>query len=260
MSNGKLVKLKRLLKRFRSFLNEESIFIYQMGKVGSTALEQSIEGAQHFHTLYMNGPCYAVDRRLYRGVGGRLRRWLRDFFNRLALVLRKDVKIITVVRDPVARNISMFFQDLTFWINEYIERHERETRFSDIQWLHKVYEATFPHAYCETWFDKEIKRLSGIDVFSEPFDVRKGHAFFSRGKYKVLVLRVEDIEKNIDVISGFVGRKIELKRVNEADKKWYACVYREFKKSFDPQRDCVRKIAAGRLARHFGYLDGNNDS
>lgn len=260
MTNEKLVKLERLFKRFRLFLNEESVFVYQMGKVGSTALEQSIEGAQHFHTLYMNGPCDASDRRLYRGVGGFLRHWLRDFIKRLALALRRDVKIITVVRDPVDRNISMFFQGLTFWIDEYIERHDKETRFSDMQWLHKVYEVSFCHGYCEAWFDKEIKKLSGIDVFSEPFDVQKGYALFSRGKYKVLVLRMEDIERNVSVISEFVERKVELKRTNEAERKWYSSVYREFKKSFDHKRDCVRKIADGRLARHFGYTDGHNDS
>lgn len=260
MISAKLVKLKRLFKRFRLFLNEEVVFVYQMGKVGSTSLEQSIEGAQHFHTLYMNGPCYVSDRRLYRGVGGVIRLWLRDLVKRLAFALRRDVKIITVVRNPVDRNISMFFQELAFWISDYIERHDSETRFSDIQWLHKVYEVVYCHDYGETWFDKEIKRLSGIDVFAEPFDVQKGYAFFTRGKYNILVLRMEDIGRNVDVISGFVGREIELKRTNEAEKKWYSSVYREFKRSFDPDRECVRVIAEGRVARHFGYLEVKNDS
>jgi hypothetical protein len=176
----------------------------------------------------------------------------------MALKNRKKIKIITIVRHPVERNISMFFQGLSFWMSEYIDQHDRETRAADIHWLHEVFYKTFNHAYCDNWFDLEIKRLTGIDVFSQVFDLEEGCSVYESGKYSVMVLKVEDIERNINKIEKFIGKKVNIDKVNKAEDKWYAPVYKNFITTLDRSHPQVVSASKGRVATFFGYA--GNDS
>lgn len=248
----------RLLNRFRCYADDSAILIYQMAKVGSSALENAIPGSVHLHTLYMNGPCDASDRYIYRGVMGFIAHWSRDCFKRMALKMRRKVKIITIVRDPVKRNVSMFFQGISFWMSEYIDKYDRETREADIYWLQEVFFKTFNHSYCDDWFDLEIKRFTGIDIYDERFDKDRGYCIYEKGKFSVMVLRAEDIERHIDKIEIFIGKKLNMKQINKAEDKWYGSVYKNFISTLDDSHPAVVQAREGRVAKFFGY--SNHDT
>ena len=239
--------------KLKTYTSEDHILIYQMGKVGSSALEKALEKSVHLHTLYMNGPCNASDQYIFSGIKGQILLLIRDMTKRILFRQRKEIKIIVPVREPVARNISMFFQGLTFWTSDYIKHFERETRHADINWLWQVFNTMFDHQYCDSWFDKEIKRFTGIDIFQHPFDMESGFMILRNGKYSILLIRTEDLEKNIDIINSFTGKNISLNRVNDGSSKWYSCIYHQFKDSINENSSAILKTKNGIIAKHFGY-------
>lgn len=209
-----------------------AVLIYQMGKVGSTSLENSIKDSLHIHTLYGNYPCPHFERHVHGDFKLLIKKFAVQPLRRNLYKLKGCNKIISLVREPAARNISMFFQDLPFWIADYVKHYDRETRESDLDWLWRVFENSFDHEYCLTWFDREIKRYTGIDVLSEQFNCRRGYQQYKRGRYELLLLRMEDMTQNRAVIEEFCQQKVELVSTNVGDEKWYGGVYKEFSNNY----------------------------
>ncbi|MCV5836652.1 putative capsular polysaccharide synthesis family protein, partial [Escherichia coli] len=77
----------------------------------------------------------------------------------------QDVRIISLVREPIGRNISMFFQSLPFWMAEKYLNDDSAIRSERPQLLQEAFEEHMNHHYPLEWFDNEIKTLTGIDVF-----------------------------------------------------------------------------------------------
>lgn len=241
------------LTDYRRFSNENNVLIYQMGKVGSTSLEEAIPNSVHFHTLYGNSPCWVGEKQRKGSVGGKFISFLKFAIRRKAIASRKKVKILTIVREPISRNISMFFQELAYWMVHYINTYNPDMRYAGHEWIYEVYEAAFDHMYFDSWFDKEIKRLTSIDVFEEPFDANKGYALIQRGKYEVLVVRAENIINTLGVISEFAGCPIAMGNVNDGEAKWYACLYKSFDKARVKNFRSSTEIKMSKFYRHFSY-------
>src|SRR5690606_28636264 len=150
-------------KRIFSASSSNAVLVYQMGKVGSSSISESLSKSAHMHTLYGNPPCKVLLDMERRGIW-KLLGIIYDFLRRTTIRFRREVKIITVIRDPIERNVSMFFQDFPFWYIAYRKDNQSVSRFSDSSLIEDMYEDVFPHSYVDSWFDKEIKRLTGIDV------------------------------------------------------------------------------------------------
>ena len=241
--------LNNLLNVWATYTCEDNVLIYQLGKVGSSTLESSIKNSIHTHSLYGNPPCYVYMQQQRQGLK-KLHGWLGDTIKRIALYQRKEVKIITLVRDPVDRNISMFFQDLAYWIYEYVGTVSQDTRTSEIDYLETVFEKSFDHYYINKWFDIELKRLTGIDVFQTPFPKDRGWVVIKQGKYSVLLIEASKLTSCEPVIGDFIGRKVVLQESNAGHKKWYASLYNQFKSSFD--KNAYReKLKKTKYFKHF---------
>jgi hypothetical protein len=240
---------------YRRYSDKKNILVYQMGKVGSSSLEASLNHAVHTHTLYGNSPCNVGELQRKPGIKGWLLRQIKFFLRRRFLLSRDEVKIITVVRDPVKRNFSMFFQELSYWVVDYINKNDPDMRYIDKNFLYDVYRESFDHYYCLEWFDKEIKRLTGIDVLNSDFDKSSGYGLYTKDKFKLLVLKAENIDANYEVIRQFVGEEFEVKRVNDSAGKWYNPVYKDFNIGSDVLSDseCLLALKKSDFSKHFGY-------
>lgn len=224
--------LKKIMPVWKKFKNEKNIIIYQMGKVGSSSLENSIKGSIHTHMFFGNSPCHVHLRQRRSGIkkySGKI----GDAIKVTALKRRKIIKIITPIRDPADRNISMFFQDLAHWIYFHTGKGNHDSRFEGDDYLKTVFKESFDHEYALNWFDIEFRRLTGIDIYSYPYDKEKGIATINKGKFSVLVLDSNKIEDNIPLIEEFAQQKITLKNTNTAERKWYGDIYKKFKSEFD---------------------------
>ena len=132
------------LAQFRA---AETVLIYQMGKVGSTTLENAIPNSLHLHSLFNNPPCPVRAQLRERSLVTRLRRRMGDRYKASVIRSRSLTKIITLVRDPFERNLSMYFQDLPYWVSAYLELNPERMRDEGFELLFDAFSETFPHEY-----------------------------------------------------------------------------------------------------------------
>ena len=217
------------ISKLKKYSSEDCILIYQMGKVGSTSIEHSLKNSIHLHTLYNNSPCHVHQRQREGAFFGKYSHKLMSIVRRAAIRKRKTIKIISLVRDPYQRDISMFFQDLPHWLYEYIGSNKVNTKSENRTFLSEAFNKSYDNKYALTWFDKEIKRFTGIDVLTEGFNKNEGFTIYEKGKYKLLVLDVKKIANCESVISDFSGVDVQLISSNKAENKWYSELYRNFK-------------------------------
>lgn len=241
--------ISRFKKIWARYSDEDCVLIYQLGKVGSSSIENAIPNSIHTHTLYGNAPCHvymAQQRRGFKRLVGKI----GDMVKRIAIHRRKSVKIITLIREPVDRNISMYFQDLAHWIYSYAENGDDNTRSNDTMFLHNVFNASFDHFYFDRWFDNEIKKLTKIDVFSEVFPSDMGWKEFRNGKFSLLLIESTKLTNNEGVISQFIGKEITLTKANNGSEKWYGPLYDKFKVQFD-RKSYKEKLLMTKYYQHF---------
>jgi hypothetical protein len=166
-------------------------------------------------------------------------------------------KVITLVRDPIARDISDFFENVDKYWPELLNERGNLRRDDALAFIRdKFLEYDENTNYTCTWFDKELKRAFGIDVYGYPFDYESGYITLSRGRVDVLVMRLEDLNECFDIaLEDFLDlNSIELVRANVGRKKRHAEAYRDIRARLRLPRSVCERIYASKYARHF-YSD-----
>nr|WP_259060078.1 putative capsular polysaccharide synthesis family protein [Salinibacter ruber] len=223
------------------------ILVYQMGKVGSTSVQRSLYdagfGPLHVHYIHADLPHMErfteteKDFPLHFYIGRVLRYYLAITSHRL--------KIITLVRDPIARFISAQFQTLD---HEPIPPDDAD---SAVQQLRETIRSK-PETVRFRWFKREMEPLLGVNPIKEPFDREAGYGRVESSRADVLVLKLERLSELIPtVVSSFVGEKLSVVRANEGQKKNYADYYREVLDRFDLSEETCRRIYDHAHTTHF---------
>jgi hypothetical protein len=237
------------------FFQDRVILIYTMGKVGSSSLENSINDAVHLHSLYQNPPNPMHWKLRNPTKYQKVKSYFRSKLNLLALYSARKIDIVTVVRDPMQRNISMYFQTLPFWLAQGFSEprikpiiDSREEGFDVIiDGFNKV----FNHEYASLWFDKEIKRFSKIDVLNQQFDKTLGYKTYKNGKYNLLTIRVDILNKCENVIGEFFNLNVSIKNTNSGENKWYAEAYKRFKSEYVAPPKIVESVTNSKFYKTF---------
>jgi hypothetical protein len=241
------------------------ILIYQMGKVGSRSVVDALRamklGRPVYHVHFLNrANLDRAERRLREAYGRRynVNRWclyesrfvLRHFIDRPA----PGLTIISLVRDPVARNLSSFFQNVDRFIPNCAALYEAgRIGAAEITraYLHGFHE----HALPLTWFDEEMKAVFGIDVFAG--DAVRSHNdrvfAYRRGGLDLLVLRTEDLD---DVAPAALPEFLRIdtftpRRANAASEKRYHRVYADVAEGLRLPETYLDAMYGSQYARFF---------
>ena len=207
-----------------------------MGKVGSTSIAKSL--MMHmgrfsiFTSHFMNDPGHPRSVVLYEKI-------IRS---------GKPVKIITLVRDPISKNISSFFQD--FEKNTGISYSDSDF---DMAELTSIFLDKFDHSSPLVWLDENIHKYLGIDVYSLPFPTNKGAIFFRSGDVELLVMRCElDNASKEKYVSDFLGLDdFRIHNKNIGSQKSYSDTYKAFKKAINLPVSYVDKMTSSKYFKHF---------
>jgi hypothetical protein len=231
--------------------SKNSMFlVYTMGKVASMSILHTVsKRLPHVKTFamhYMNQE--NLDRQEHILKGSIYRKMHTDH----ALHIRscidqnpdKEIKIITVIRDPLAQVISDVFQHLSYHrLDElkYLSTDNRQVNFN----------------YPEEWTDQELFPFSGIDILKENFDPEKGYEIHHKGRYSILVLRYEDLPGVFPAaMEEFTGIKSwRLADRNRSKDKEYAASYARFKSELKVSPEVIQHVYSSDFVRHF-YTDG----
>lgn len=217
-----------------STLLHAPIYLFQMGKVGSSSLRATLAERWPGPVFHGHGFEKLCDN------GKRVASW--------RLRLRLPILVISPVREPIARNVSAFFQNF-----------HRDTgfQFADRTWtsaeLKELFLKHCRHNVPLEWFDRHLRTAFGVDVFARPFDVDRRWSTYRHRSVRVLVYRADlDRDEQLRVVSRFVGRTIDRWSYdNVAEDKDYAALYADFCATVRLPTSYVRVMCESRYCRQF---------
>jgi hypothetical protein len=266
-SNGPLVRyLPRRALRWcairRNLLGIVPVIVYQMAKVGSSSVVAALQATRLpvFHVHRMDAGHLRKMREHRRALewlippvpahddlGLRLREELIDRAGRAA--------IVTLVREPIARNISSYFEHLDIIWNRP-NAHESVS----LELLLEGFRRRYTHEEPLTWFDDEMLPVTGIDVYAHPFPA-SGHLVVRREKIDLLMMKSELPDgTKAETLSQFLGmRGLALAPANRTSVKTKGLVYRQFLDALQLDDAYVEQMLENRFARHF-YTSAELDS
>lgn len=245
----------------------QTVLVFRMPKVGSSTVYHSLKraGTQlrilKSHVLSPTGVAYASD--YWRARGGRIPYDLRHSI-RLRRLLDAGYpahwKVITLVRDPVARELSEFFHHLPERQPELLAAPLNEQAIERAMSLVQTTLSGYPAGYSKfaaEWFDNELAGTFGINVRGYAFDRSLGYLQIQHPRADVLVLRLEELKHCFNrILPSFLGinRPIEMQRENVGLDKPYAGIYRAVLERLSVPKDVSARICRAPWARHFYSL------
>ncbi len=200
----RLAKVYHYIRRqyFTNFgLDKDLILIYTMSKVGSSSVYYSLKKKypyKEIHHIHFLGETWLDSFRQGHSVFNNNLKHADALF-RLLGKKNWNIKIITLTRDPIARNISGIFQtwqhifdvvDINDVTPEAIINQLKREDFS----------------YAQNWFETDFLEFTGLDVFKQSFNAAKGFEIYSSPKAPVLIMQLEQLNSVYNnAMSSFLG-------------------------------------------------------
>lgn len=228
--------LKLGMDSLRSLItsSDDVIWVIQPGKTASSSLSaRLIKNKIPFYSgHYLEYPNHILGEE-YREI------WEKQIKKRRAL------KLITAVREPLSRDYSAFWQAFTedvqhiMWMpilgNDFQKMYDAFINFilRGSSYTKDVLGDCMPYTWNDEfeWFDEQLKKNLGIDVFQYPFDQKKGYTIIKKDNIELFLFKVEKMEAVLDKISEFAGTdKLPNINANAAKQKWYRLAYAQLRK------------------------------
>lgn len=244
---------------------DSAIIIYQMGKVGSTTIHTSLDNAD------LSLPIFKVhflsDEGMQHGEEFHQKTlkipWKTTPHIQTSQFLREKIrndasikwKIITLVREPISREISEFFQYVQSLYPDLLDDDgnlETDRAFRILQTKFMFYNPQ--KNYTCRWFDMEMKGMFDLNVYDHPFDTESGYSIINHGNVDLLVLRVESLTQTLSpAITKFLNldTPIEMIKSNVRTDQKRGSVYQQVLQSFTLRESICRKIYASNYAKQF---------
>ncbi len=225
---------RQLVKLEAEVLASPPIFVFQMGKVGSCSLVETLSQAWpgrivHAHALSGMAPEDQASLKL------------RQRF-------RLPIFVISPIRDPLSRNVSAFFQNF---------ERDAGVPFAARRWtlveLRRLFLHNYPHHTCLEWFEGHFRPAFGIDVYATEFPRDQGWQVYHRNSVKALIYRTDlDHAQQLAILSDFLSLKLERwVLANQSAAKPYAAVYSEFCAKVSLPSIYCGVLGSSRFVRHF---------
>lgn len=230
-------------------------------KTGDHTVQATLEKAGISYTNFWHSSCHYTD-------------------ELKSLIGNRKLKIITAVRDPIAQNLSLFFQRNNYY---YWNREEYWKNGGDVQKLFDIYmkeETEFSHTLMEASdinvrysydypyrIDKahnrytslvqynheiEFKRGFGIDLLKYPFDKEKGFSVIKEGNLEIYVYQLEKLNSIYKELFASLGVNVEkLYTEFQAKEKWYYSVYKKSQEEIVLKQNYLDECYNSEYMRHF---------
>ncbi len=178
-------------------MNNNKILLYQYGKVGSSSIRKSIESSK-----YVTKPLASYSSRLIQTHSHSV---AEDIIKK-----HPDVLVIVIVRLPVTRNLSDFWENIRKNLSNY--------KTKSIEEIDVVYKQKDFITYTDNWMNMCFKTL---DIDKSTFEFNHLDKYtLNTNKIKTLLLRYEDMEYVTKSVLPEYGIHVN-KKTNVSSKKGY---------------------------------------
>lgn len=246
--------------------DEPIVLVHQMGRAGSMTTVNSLRNAglglpiYHTHWLHPKNVTERLVDLKSQGLSEaryplnvRVGRLVSDELQRVGPAAR-NWKLVTVFREPVARNVSVFFLSIEIFVENFARRYERGEL--DTATLLGIFLREFPHDQPLVWFDMEMAEMFGVDVYRHDFPHEQGYRVIHDGRVDLLLIKMEalnDCYRN--AFSDFLGVDVPAlanTHITEADPA--RPMYGDFLRQAMLPADYLDRMYKSRFATHF-YSD-----
>ncbi len=230
----------------------ELVLIYQMGKVASSTIKASLLPLPRYEVHQVHRLVLSNIERVHRE--HRARGWPMPSGDPGGLYLQRDLlarrpaKVITLVREPIARNISYYFQNLDKILGQ-MKAHELP-----LQTIIDGYPPEFPYSDDPlTWFDYEFNAALGADVYESGWTPGMTAHRWRAGVYDILILRCDAAdEAKLEALREFLDAPVlSMRQANVTSAKRSAAVYQAFTQDVRFPAAYVDRMLGSRYARFF---------
>ncbi len=230
------------------------VLVYQMGKVASMTIVKSLKqipGQMVFHVHNLNPENIDGAREIYIEKGYTVPEVLfTNYLNIYHSLIRstRKLKIISMVREPISRNVSGFFHNLDTIL-------KKECAYlTEINRLKDAFLKNYTHTGPITWFEDEFNPVLGIDIYRHPFNVEKKYSRISTPRFDILVFRCDLADSVKERVIGELLGNPDFELLpgqNLAGGKEYSAVYHEFLRSVRFPGNFLDMMLNNKYTRHF---------
>ncbi len=231
--------------------NSEILLLCSISKVGNESLIESLHEEKRpdvfftRHALYYNKSTLKQTKEI-----------IQNFDNH-------KIKIISGVREPIERIISLKWQVISFF---YLHEDKCITTLIDEKYHNcisswELYEnlngtefnsSSYCYPDVSDWFSDHIEKVFGINVFDYSFDKEKGYTIVNKGNVSIFIYRLDKLDKLENEIKEFSGdRSFKLERANIASEKKYTFAYEKYLEDVKVKREFFGKLVNSRGMKHF---------
>lgn len=223
------------------------ILIYQPGKVGSVTVCNSLSkvgvNITHVHMLKDHYIYDLIPELAWKPDKQELEMICESSASCIEKIKKEEKnKIITLVREPISRDYSLFFYHLKeLYQYGYLSKSDS---IADACMEGMIRRATLngicKYGYEFEWFNHELKEVFGVDVYDYAFDKEKGYTVIEQENIQVLVIKLEKLDELEQVIGDFCCVKnFKLYNANEASKNDYYQLYSSIKETIKIPREII---------------------
>jgi hypothetical protein len=245
----KISEISNFLKYYRNhFNNRDSLYlIYTPGKVGSSTIFSSLwkqlPYIPIFSIHYLEK--YFTDKIEPTKYYIQIRKG-QEFRNYLERNLKKRLKIITVFREPIGRDLSHFFQDFEF------NTRAGQNESLGIKEITEIFQKS-DNDYMFDWWEKDFKMFTKLDISKINFDKEKGYSIYKFEKFDLLVIRFESFKSILSTaLEEFTSSaSIQILNSNITSRKKHAAIYQELRSKKLFSRNYLKKYYYKDIIKNF---------
>jgi len=248
MRSISIKRIKNMMRVVKACMfNKDIVINYQMGKVGSTTVSRYFrdKGYTEWH-VHRFTDFYIHEKKRKMPILKILERLVLKF----VLWRGCNIKIVCGYRDPLLRNISMFFETFN---GVYVDKDIKLLEYSDLE---ELYKENFPHNSSIHWFNEEFNRILNIDIFKHPFNKEAGYCVIQKDNVEIFLYQIEKLNSLEAILRNFFndyGYKII--RSNSAINKEYSDHYELFKSKYKVDDRTLLQMYNSKAVKYF-YTEG----
>ncbi len=243
-------------------LDRPPIVVLTPGKVGSSSIYNTLKkqlSNDIFHIYHIKGESIEDARQNHLSSGRKsipLHLIVSKYLNKRLAAYKGKIYIITVVREPISREVSSFFQNADFHNYQLNQKDITSAVENSLVRLNEIFEENICMRL-DVWFQSELKDNFGIDVFQEKFHNKQGYKIIKNGRFNLLLLKMEDMETVFpNAIQDFLEnkKKIKMKNSNVSSDKEYGEIYGKVRTRLGINSIVMDKIITSNYFNYF-YTD-----